>query len=106
MIQLWSSNQLGPKARKSFDAWKRIGYSYGLGVRTRVNGEIGGAGAVGEFGWDGAAGAWTMIDPHNHISAFFGMHVKNYGYTKFSRFMENLDGFTVKNNNVFIDNDD
>lgn len=33
-------------------------------------------------------------------------NVKNYGYTKFSRFMENLDGFTVKNNNVFIDNDD
>ena len=33
-------------------------------------------------------------------------NVKNYGYTKFSRFMENLDGFTVKNNNVFIDNND
>jgi uncharacterized LabA/DUF88 family protein len=33
-------------------------------------------------------------------------NVKNYGYTKFSRFMENLDEFTVKNNNVFIDNND
>ena len=37
MIQLWSANQLGPKSRRSFDGWKRIGYSYALGVRTRVN---------------------------------------------------------------------
>lgn len=81
MIQLWSANQLGSRSRKSFDGWKRIGYSYGLGVRTRVTNRIGGRGSVGEFGWDGAAGAWTMIDPANHVSAFFGMHVLNYGYS-------------------------
>lgn len=81
MIQLWSANQLGPRSRKSFNGWKRIGYSYGLGVRTRVTDRIGGRGPVGEFGWDGAAGAWTMIDPANHISAFFAMHVLNYGYS-------------------------
>lgn len=80
MIQLWSANQLGPKSRKSFNGWKRLGYSYALGVRTRVTDRIGGAGPVGEFGWDGAAGAWAMIDPANHLSAFFGMHVLNYGY--------------------------
>ena len=80
MIQLWSANQLCPKGRRSFDGWHRIGYSYALGVRTRVNTRIGGRGALGEFGWDGAAGAWAMIDPSNHLSAFFGMHVLNYGY--------------------------
>lgn len=80
MIQLWSANQLGPRSRKSFDGWKRIGYSYALGVRTRVTNRIGGKGPVGEFGWDGAAGAWAMIDPVHHVSAFFGMHVLNYGY--------------------------
>ena len=80
MIQLWSANQLGPRSRKSFDGWKRLGYSYALGVRTRVNSLIGGGGPVGEFGWDGAAGAWLMIDPANRVSAFFGMHVLNYGY--------------------------
>ena len=80
MIQLWSANQLGPKSRKSFDGWHRIGYSYGLGVRTRVSTRIGGPGALGEFGWDGAAGAWVMIDPSNHLSAFYAMHVLNYGY--------------------------
>lgn len=80
MIQLWSANQLGPKGRATFDEWKRLGYSYALGVRTRVDTSIGGRGQIGEFGWDGAAGAWAMIDPINHLSAFFAMHVRNFGY--------------------------
>ncbi len=80
MIQLWRSNQLSARSRKSFDEWQRLGYSYALGVRTRVDLEKGGLGSIGEFGWDGAAGAWTMIDPSRHLSAFYAMHVKNYGY--------------------------
>ena len=80
MIQLWSANQLGVEGRKSFDEWQRLGYSYALGVRTRVNTAIGGRGQIGEFGWDGAAGAWMMIDPVNHLSAYYAMHVRNFGY--------------------------
>ena len=79
-IQLWRANQLMPRSRKSFDEWNRTGYSYALGVRTRVDLSIGGPGSLGEFGWDGAAGAWTMIDPTLRLSAFYAMHVKNYGY--------------------------
>jgi len=80
MIQLWSANQLGPKGRATFDEWQRLGYSYALGVRTRVSTAVGGRGQIGEFGWDGAAGSWMMIDPVNHISAFYAMHVRNFGY--------------------------
>ncbi len=80
MIQLWSANQLGPTSRASFDEWQRLGYSYALGVRTRVSTAVGGRGQIGEFGWDGAAGAWTMIDPINRLSAFYAMHVRNFGY--------------------------
>ena len=80
MIQLWSANQLCPKGRASFDEWHRLGYSYALGVRTRVDTSVGGRGQIGEFGWDGAAGAWAMIDPINHLSAFFAMHVRSFGY--------------------------
>ena len=80
MLQLWSANQLGPRSRASFDQWNRKGYSYALGVRTRVSTDLGGPGQVGEFGWDGAAGSWMMIDPVNHLSAFFAMHVRSYGY--------------------------
>ena len=80
MIQLWNANQLGPRSRASFDEWQRLGYSYALGVRTRVNTAVGGRGQIGEFGWDGAAGSWMMIDPVNHVSAFYAMHVRNFGY--------------------------
>nr|SIP63186.1 Beta-lactamase class C and other penicillin binding proteins [uncultured bacterium] len=80
MIQLWSANQLGPRSRRSFDQWNRKGYSYGLGVRTRVDAGIGGRGSVGEFGWDGAACAYALIDPHTHLSVFVAMHVRNFGY--------------------------
>ena len=81
MIQLWSANQLGPKGRATFDEWRRLGYSYALGVRTRVTNAVGGRGQIGEFGWDGAAGSWMMIDPVNHISAFYAMHVRSFGYS-------------------------
>ena len=79
-IQLWTANQLGPKARRTFDLWNRRGYSYALGVRTRVQDSADGRGQLGEFGWDGAAGSWVLIDPVNHISAFYAMHVRNFGY--------------------------
>ena len=79
-IQLWSANQLAPESRKTFDAWRRLGYSYALGVRTRVDTSVGGRGQIGEFGWDGAACAWTLIDSVTHLSAFFAMHVRNFGY--------------------------
>ena len=79
-IQLWSANQLCPKGRASFDGWQRLGYSYALGVRTRVDTSVGGRGQIGEFGWDGAAGAWMMIDPVNRLSAFFAMHVRSWPF--------------------------
>jgi len=81
LIHLWRANQLCPKGRASFDKWNRPGYSYALGVRTRVDVSKGGKGPMGEFGWDGAAGAWMMIDPINHISAFYAQHVMSYGYS-------------------------
>ncbi len=80
MIQLWRANQLTPCSRRSFDLWNRKGYSYALGVRTRVDLTLGGAGNLGEFGWDGAAGSWTMIDPDQHLSAFYAMHIRNFGH--------------------------
>ncbi len=47
----------------------RKGYNYGLGVRVHVDNTISGSlSPLGEFGWDGAAGAFSMVDPHNKIS--------------------------------------
>ncbi len=35
---------------------------------------------VGEFGWDGAAAAFVMVDPVNHIALYFGTHMMNCNY--------------------------
>ena len=53
------------------------GYGYGLGVRTRMIETQWGL-PVGEFGWDGAAGSYLMVDPVNKISVVVGMHLKNW----------------------------
>jgi len=75
MIQLWRANQLGMESRKSYDSPGRLGYSYGLGVRTRVDLSRGPKTCLGEFGWGGAAGAHAVIDPHHHLSLFYAPHV-------------------------------
>ena len=49
-------------------------YGYGLGVRTRIRATEWGL-PVGEFGWDGAAGSYLMIDPTRKISIVMGMHL-------------------------------
>lgn len=60
------------------DFWKRSaamkGYSYGLGVRVLIDND-GIQSTLGEFGWDGAAGAYILIDPKNHIAMYYAQHV-------------------------------
>ena len=34
---------------------------------------------VGEFGWDGAAGAYALVDTKNNISVFYAEHVTCFG---------------------------
>ena len=33
---------------------------------------------LGEFGWDGAAGAYALVDTVNHISIFYAQHVMGF----------------------------
>lgn len=88
MIQLWRANQLGKEGRRTYAgaglgmsgrnkeiAPARIGYSYGLGVRTRVDMSVGVKTCLGEFGWNGATGAFALIDPQHHLSMFYAPHV-------------------------------
>ena len=53
-----------------------IGYSYGLGVRTMIYPSKAKS-PVGEFGWDGAAGSWVMMDPSLQLTAVYGQHMLN-----------------------------
>ncbi|MBE6636549.1 MAG: beta-lactamase family protein [Ruminococcaceae bacterium] len=54
------------------------GYGYGLGVRTLIDRSRGQRSAIGEFGWDGAAGSYLMMDPTHRLSIVFLMHVRNW----------------------------
>ena len=53
-------------------------YGYGLGVRTRSRFDHGVVSALGEFGWDGAAGADILIDPVHRLSMVYVQHVRNW----------------------------
>ncbi|KUE74901.1 hypothetical protein ASJ35_16720 [Ruthenibacterium lactatiformans] len=52
----------------------RPGYSYGLGVRVLVD-DTKAKSPAGEFGWDGAAGAYALVDPKNGISLFYAQAI-------------------------------
>ena len=75
-------DRLTEKQRIGFDErWVRLrSYGYGLGVRTRLNQSDGSLAPQGEFGWDGAAGAYVLIDPSRNLSAFYVQHVLDMGY--------------------------
>lgn len=62
---------------KDFAASGKTGYEYGLGVRVLVE-QNASKSPVGEFGWDGAAGAYALVDPFNHISIFYAQHIMNF----------------------------
>lgn len=54
------------------------GYGYGLGVRTLVDKSFGARSALGEFGWDGAAGSYLMADPENRLACVTMMHIRGW----------------------------
>ncbi len=57
------------------------GYSYGYGVRTLISREVGQSlSPLGEFGWDGMGGCYTLIDPQKKIGIYFAMQVVGCGY--------------------------
>ena len=63
----------------SENAWSfnhtEAGQGYGLGVRTCVSRTGGTLIPLGAFGWDGAAGSFTLIDPENHLAIFYCQHM-------------------------------
>jgi len=76
-------DQLTPELRSEFMNHTGPSYSYAMGVRTCVEPEKG-TSVKGEFGWDGAACAYVLIDPSNKISMYLAMHVRNFGYGYFT----------------------
>lgn len=80
-VKLMGTNQLTGKPLEDFYTLRQ-GYGYGLGVRTHIDPETSGSlSPIGEFGWDGAAGAFSMVDPENKISLAYFQEVMGWDVT-------------------------
>lgn len=62
---------------KEFTCVQGKDYSYGLGVRVRIQDTPWGL-QKGEYGWDGAAGSYLMVDPNKQIAVVMGMHILSW----------------------------
>lgn len=77
-VNLMKTNHL--QGRQCEDFYQlRPGYGYGLGVRTHINkDESKSLSPLGEFGWDGAAGAFSMVDTENKLSLTYFQHIHGW----------------------------
>ncbi|MCR5648234.1 MAG: beta-lactamase family protein [Oscillospiraceae bacterium] len=76
-VRMFMSSVTTGKAQEDFLQGKKKPYAYGLGVRVR-NEAAPGSSPVGEFGWDGAAGAYALVDPVNRVGIAYAQHVLNF----------------------------
>lgn len=65
-----STNRLNPQQLEDFHIGGKHEYGYGLGVRTLMDTSASKS-PLGEFGWDGAQGAYVLVDPQNELSVFY-----------------------------------
>lgn len=69
-----AENQLTPEILPDYQVPWRMEYGYGLGVRTLIHPEDSPT-PKGEFGWDSAGGAYSLVDPVNHISILYSQEI-------------------------------
>ncbi len=79
-VELMATNHLDEIQMKDFNVlWQ--GYGYGLGVRTHIDKtKSGSLSPLGEFGWDGAAGSFSMVDTKNNLSITFFQQIHNWNW--------------------------
>lgn len=77
-VALMGTNHLSENQLEDFSK-ARPGYGYGLGVRTHMDKtQSGSLSPIGEFGWDGAAGGFAMVDTKNKVSLTFFQEVHRW----------------------------
>ena len=75
-VNLMRKNAMSDELLKEFSNNHHIGYGYGYGVRTNLDGSMGGNIAPeGIFGWDGAKLSYLSADPTNKIAVFHAEHM-------------------------------
>lgn len=84
---------LCPEAKEDFVTSRLNGYSWGLCGRVHVNPVYSmSKSPVGEFGWDSAGAAFSMVDIYNKVGLYYSCHVLgcNYAYHYLHPVMRNL----------------
>ena len=79
-IERLATNQLSGKTWDTYHVKDgkpiRAGYGYGLGVRVHVDAAASrGKTSIGEFGWSGAAGAYSFVDREKQLALCYVEHV-------------------------------
>ena len=81
IAMMQKSGYICDDALNDFVTSRLFGYSWGLCGRVHVNPVMSlSKSPVGEFGWDGAAGAYSLIDAQNKVAMYFGMHAFGCSY--------------------------
>lgn len=93
-INLMRTPQLSPECFKDYQTKcaNKEGYSYAFGVRVHTDvSKSHSLSPLGEFGWDGAAGSYALIDPESKLSLFYAQHVLGHGpiYNSFHHIVRN-----------------
>ncbi len=77
-VKLMGTDHLKGLQCEDFDKM-RPGYGYGLGVRVHKDkARSGSLSPIGEFGWDGSAGGFSMIDTKNKISITYFQQIHGW----------------------------
>ncbi len=77
-------NRLCPDAWRDFVGGRLYGYGWGLCGRVHVNPVLSmSKSSIGEFGWDGMHGAYSLIDRERQVAIYFSTQVAGcaYAYT-------------------------
>ncbi|MGN0762950.1 MAG: hypothetical protein ACI4MK_06165, partial [Aristaeellaceae bacterium] len=76
------------------DLWQtpaRQGYGYGFGVRTMLYPAMSGSPTgVGEFGWGGAWGSYTLLDPDSGVTIVYAEQAEDTKSPYIQRRLRNM----------------
>ena len=92
-VAMMQKNLITDAQRSDCIKTSNFGYGWGLCGRVHIDPDVSlSLSPVGEFGWDGAAGAFSLMDTENKLALFFATHVRGakYVYTVVHPTLRNL----------------
>ena len=100
-VAMMGVNQLTQSALADFCAEPRkYGYGWGYCGRVHIRPEVSLAlSPAGEFGWDGAAATYCLVDPENKLSLFFGTYVRGQNQYMYNRVHPHIRDLVYKSVN-------